>query len=132
MEALRKVLQHYSAPPVTLGSREDDDTKVTINRESLQRDLSMISRRNEKYFMVSMVMTMVLFIALIVIAFIQQRDSISAQAVPPILGSSAALVVWRMFKTWREKSYTDCVLALLPNVDDEMLKTIVGVLVTKI
>jgi hypothetical protein len=92
----------------------------------------MISRRNEKYFMVSMVMTMVLFIALIVIAFIQQRDSISAQAVPPILGSSAALVVWRMFKTWREKSYTDCVLALLPNVDDEMLKTIVGVLVTKI
>jgi hypothetical protein len=131
MEALRKVLQHYSGTPVTMGSR-DDETKVTISRDSLQRDLSMISRRNEKYFMVGVVMTLVLFIALIVIAFIQQHDSISAQAVPPILGSSAALVVWRMFKTWREKSYTDCVLALLPNVDDEMLKTIVGVLVTKI
>jgi hypothetical protein len=42
------------------------------------------------------------------------------------------VVVWRMFRTWREKSYTDCVLALIPNVDDEMLKTIVGVLVKKI
>lgn len=28
--------------------------------------------------------------------------------------------MWRMFHTWREKSYTDVVLALLPNVDEEM------------
>lgn len=64
-------------------------------------------------------------------AFMQQRDSIPAQAVPPILGSSAAFVVWRMFRTWREKCYTDFVLALVPNVGDEMMKAIVGVLVKK-
>jgi hypothetical protein len=77
-------------------------------------------------------MAIILFLVLIVIAFIQYRGSAATQAVPPILGTSAAVVVWRMFRTWREKSYTDCVLALIPNVDDEMLKTIVGVLVKKI
>lgn len=77
-------------------------------------------------------MAIVLFIVLVVIALLHQRDSIAAQAVPPLLGSSAAVVVWRMFHTWREKSYTDCVLALISNVDDDMLKTIIAVLVQKI
>jgi hypothetical protein len=77
-------------------------------------------------------MAMVLFISLIVVAFIQIGGPDSVKVVPPIFGTSAALVVWRMFKTWREKSYTDCVLALVPNVDNETLKTIIAVLVKKI
>lgn len=132
MEALRKVLERYSASPLTMGARDSGDKAAKIKREDLQRDLYVISRRNEKYFMVGVAMSVALFIALIVIAFMQQRDSIPAQAVPPILGSSAAFVVWRMFRTWREKCYTDFVLALVPNVDDEMMKAIVGVLVKKI
>jgi hypothetical protein len=79
-----------------------------------------------------MVMAGVLFIALIVVAFIQTGKPDSVKVVPPIFGSSAALVVWRMFRTWREKSYTDCILALVPNVDGETLKTIIGVLVKKV
>jgi len=117
-----------------MGARKaaTENDKIDINRENLQRDLAKISKRNEKYFMVGVAMAIVLFIALVLIAFLQQRDSITAQAVPPLLGSSAAVIVWRMFRMWREKSYTDCVLALVPNVDDEMLRTIVGVLVQKI
>jgi hypothetical protein len=34
-----------------------------------------------------------------------------------------------MFKTWREKSYTDRVLALIANVGEETSKTIVEILV---
>ena len=134
METLRKVLQRYAGAPVTMGARKaaTENDKIDINRENLQRDLAKISKRNEKYFMVGVAMAIVLFIALVLIAFLQQRDSITAQAVPPLLGSSAAVIVWRMFRMWREKSYTDCVLALVPNVDDEMLRTIVGVLVQKI
>jgi|SRR5437764_1440879 hypothetical protein len=128
MEALRQVLEHYSGSAVTLGGGKAE----AFNRAGLLRDLSAISRRNEKYFLVGVVMAIILFLVLIVIAFIQYRGSAATQAVPPILGTSAAVVVWRMFRTWREKSYTDCVLALIPNVDDEMLKTIVGVLVKKI
>ena len=43
-----------------------------------------------------------------------------------LFGSSAALVVWKTLKTWREKNYTDCVLALVPNVDDETLRSIIA------
>ena len=128
MEALRQVLERYSGSAVTLGGEK----APTFNRAALLRDLSAINRRNEKYFLVGVVMAIILFFVLIVMAFMQYRGSTSAQAVPPILGTSAALVVWRMFRTWRVKSYTDCVLALIPNVDDEMLKTIVAVLVRKI
>jgi Acetyltransferase (GNAT) domain len=51
------------------------------------------------------------------------------------LGYAMAHAYWgqgRMFHTWREKSYTHSVLALVPNVDDEILRTIVEVLVRKI
>lgn|SRR5215213_10809426 len=133
MEALRTVLQRYAGAPVTMGSRNAaDDTETVINRQNLQRDLAKLSKRNEKYFVVGVGMAIVLFVVLIVLAFLQQRDSITAQAVPPVLGTSAAVIVWRMFRTWREKSYTDVVLALVPSVDDEMLKTIIAVLVQKI
>jgi len=132
MEDLRMALQRYtSAAPVTMGAGEDNRS-ANINRENLERELAKISTRNEKYFIVGVVMAVVLFIALIVTTFVPQGGSTIAQAVPPLLGSSAAVVVWRMFHNWNEKNYTDCILALIPNVDDDMLRTIVAVLVQKI
>ena len=76
----------------------------------------------------------VLFVALIVAAFLQinKPNDDLVKFASPLFGTSAAVIVWRMFKTWREKSYTDCVLALVPNVDEETLKTIVEVLVRKL
>src|ERR1700759_234811 len=125
METLRKVLQQYSGPSVTLGSaRRKDGDAEKVNRAALQQALTNLSNKNEKYFVIGMAMAVVLFVALIVVAFIQIGSPYSLKAVPPIFGSSAALVVWKMFKTWREKSYTDCVLALVPNVDNETLKAI--------
>lgn len=134
MEALRMALQRYAAaPPVMMGGGGKGTAESrTSNRQNLQRDLTRISQRNEKYFMVGVGMAIVLFIVLVVMSVLRQCDSIAAQAVPPLLGSSAAVIVWRMFHTWREKSYTDSVLALVPNVDDETLRTIVEVLVRKI
>jgi hypothetical protein len=132
MESLRKVLQHYSGSPVKLGAKKAGPTTAKTDRESLQRELTGLSRKNEKYFVVGIAMALVLFAALVVVAFVQLGRPESYKAVPPIFGSSAALIVWRTFQTWREKSYTDCVLALVPNVDEETLKTIVGVLVKKI
>ena len=133
METLRKILEQYSGPSVTLGSRKGgDDTAEKIDRAALQQALMKLSSKNEKYFIIGMAMAITLFIALIVVAFIQIGRPDSVKVVPPVLGTSAALVVWRMFKTWREKSYTDCVLALVPNVDNETLKTIVAVLVKKL
>lgn len=134
MEDLRMALRHFAAPVLMGGGGKaaEETRKVNNDRRELQRELAKISRRNEKYFVVGVGMAIVLFIVLVVIALLHQRDSIAAQAVPPLLGSSAAVVVWRMFHTWREKSYTDCVLALISNVDDDMLKTIIAVLVQKI
>jgi hypothetical protein len=132
MESLRKVLQEYSGSPVTMGSTSGPKKSEVINREGLKDGLTALSQRNEKYFIIGIVMAAVLFAALIVVGFVQLNNPASLKAVPPIFGSSAALVVWKMFKTWREKSYTDCVLALVPNVDDETLRSIVAVLVKKI
>lgn len=136
MEAFRVALQHYAAAaPVKLGTGKETEESQKIsdaNRQALQRELAKISRRNEKYFMVGVGMAIVLFVVLVVIAFMNNSDSVVAQAVPPVLGSSAAVIVWRMFHTWREKSYTDCVLALVPNVDNETLRTVVAVLLQKI
>jgi hypothetical protein len=76
----------------------------------------------------------VLFVALIVAAFLQigKPNDDLVQLASPLFGTSATVIVWRMFKTWREKSYTDCVLALVANVDEETLKTIVQILVKKL
>jgi hypothetical protein len=132
MDALREVLQEYSKPVVLGGAKVGKAKTGEIDKEALQKALMRLSQKNEKYFIIGMIMAVVLFVALIVVAFIQLGQPNSIKAVPPIFGSSAALVVWRMFRTWREKNYTDCILALVPNVDDETLKTIVGVLVKKI
>lgn len=134
METLRTVLQRHAGAPVTMGASRaaEQNDEINFDRQTLQRDLARISKRNEKYFMVGIAMAIVLFLALVIIAFLHQSDSITAQAVPPVLGSSAAVIVWRMFRTWREKSYTDVVLALVPSVDEKMLRTIIAVLVKKI
>lgn len=133
MESLRKVLQQYSEAALTMGSSKSvGTTTAVIDRVALQQSLTSLSRKNEKYFVVGIVMALVLFVALVVAAFMQIGQPDSIKAIPPIFGSSAALIVWRTFKTWREKNYTDCVLALIPNVDDDTLKTIIAVLVKKI
>jgi len=115
-----------------LGPRQTANaTAENSSREALERELKALSRKNEKYFVVGIVMAVALFAALLVVGFVQMNNPIPAKVVPPVFGGSAALVVWKMFRTWREKSYTDCVLALVPNVDAATLKTIVNVLVKK-
>lgn len=131
MESLREVLQQYSTNQLTLGSRETS-ARRGVDRDSLQKALKDLSRKNEKYFIVGMVMAVVLFGALLVVGFVQLTGQVAGKIAPPIFGSSAAFVVWRMFRTWREKNYTDCVLALVPNVDGATLQTIVAVLVKKL
>lgn len=135
MESLRKVLQQYAGSSVTLGAkgtRSGSGEAQLIDRDALRQELKDLSRKNEKYFAIGIVMAAILFIGLIVVAFIQVNQPNAVKIASPIFGTSAAVVVWRMFKTWREKSYTDCVLALVPSVNEETLKTIVAVLVTKI
>lgn len=151
MESLRQILQDYSQASLTLGSHGDVERAVPASapspqstvlasptipssgtdRAGLERSLKSLSKRNEKYFVIGMTMAVVLFLSLIVVAFLQLNQTEVSKAVPPIFGSSAALVVWRTLKTWREKNYTDCVLALVPNVDDDTLKSIVAVLLQK-
>lgn len=132
MESLREILQEYSGDQLTLGSREGRTAGRKVDRDGLQQALKALSRKNERYFIVATVMAVVLFIALLVVGLVQLTSQIPAKIAPPIFGSSAALVVWRMFRTWREKNYTDCVLALVPNVDEATLQTIVAVLVKKL
>jgi hypothetical protein len=116
------------------GARLGGGKSQPTNRESLQKALNALSRRNEKYFVIGVVMASVLFIALIVAAFLQigKPNNDLVKLASPLFGTSAAAIVWRMFKTWREKSYTDCVLALVANVDEETSKTIVEILVKKL
>ena len=135
MEALQKILQQYTGSSVTLGSKDmalDDQAIQKTNREGLQRELRDLSLKNEKYFKVGVAMVVVLFIAMLVVTFIQLRNPTLSQAAPPIFGGTAIGVVFGLFKARREKNYTDCILALVPNVDDETLKTIIAVLVKKI
>ncbi len=115
-----------------MGARKGGTATRRIDREALQRELTNLSQKNEKYFLIGIAMAVVLFIALVLVAFIQCGKADSLKAVPPIFGGSATLVVWKMFRTWREKNYTDCVLAFVRNVDDDTLKTIIGILVKKI
>ncbi len=131
MESLRDVLQQYSGGALTLGSTEATKTAGNSNRQALQKALTDLSRRNERYFVIGMVMAVVLFAALLVVGFLQLNSPVPGKIIPPVFGTSAAVVVWRMFRTWREKNYTDCVLALVPNVDEATLKTIVNALVKK-
>jgi len=60
---------------------------------------------------------------------IGKPDNALVKLASPLFGTSVAVVVWRMFRTWCEKSYTDCVPVLIANVDEETSKTIVEILV---
>jgi hypothetical protein len=135
MESLQEVLRQFTKP-VTLGggTTVGDGAPSLIDRKALQDALRYHGRRNEKYFVIGVAMAAVLFVALLVTAFLQlgKPNADALKLASPLFGTSAAVIVWRMFKVWREKSYTDCVLALVPNVDQETLKTIVEVLVRKL
>jgi hypothetical protein len=135
METLQKILQQYSGSSATLGSSDatlGNKTLQQTNRDGLQQELRNLSRKNERYFVIGVAMVIVLFIAMLVVAFFQLRNPTLSQAAPPIFGGTAIGVVFGLFKARREKNYTDCILALVPNVDDETLKTIIAVLVKKI
>ena len=122
MGSLRTVLQKYS------GSLELGGKYTEIGRETLKADLSALQRTNEKYFKLGAVMAGLLFIALVVLSFVQLNLGGIGKAVPPILGTSAAGTVWGTMRNWREKCYTDCIFALIPVADDAMLKIIVTAL----
>ena len=107
-------------------------TVLRIDRAVLQQELTLLNRKNVRHFVVGIVMIVLLFIIMVALPFMRFGASDAVKAVMPIFGSSAALLIWKMFKTRREKSYTDCVLALVPSMDEDTLKTIIGVLVKKI
>src|SRR5262249_27167763 len=134
MESLQEILRQY-AKPLTAGTTLGQGAEATpIDRKALQKSLQRLNQRNEKYFVVGVVMAAVLFVALLATAFMQfgKPNFDTLKLASPLFGTSSAVIVWRLFKVWREKSYTDCVLALVPNVDQETLKNIVGVLVSKL
>jgi hypothetical protein len=141
MDSLKKALRQYNIkhPATTLGGHPVKGSEAATQPQSkdalaLQHSLAAISVKNEKYFVCGIVMAGVLFVALIVAAFLQisRPNSDLVKFANPLFGTSAVAIVWWMFKTWREKSYTDCILALIPNVDEETLKLIVKALVNRL
>src|SRR5262245_21970634 len=102
MESLQEVLRKYRTP-LTSGA------STQIDRKALQEALHRLGQQNEKYFVIGVVMSAVLFVALLITAFLQlgKPNADALKLASPLFGTSGAVIVWRMFKVWREKSYTD-------------------------
>ena len=134
MATVKDTLQRYtegSEVKATLGGRGDSKTSLAekkIPRADLQKDLKQVRQHNEQYFRLCISMAVILFVALLVVAFWQLSNSSVVKGAIPVFGGSVAWLISRTYKMWREKNYSDCIMALVENVDDETLKTITSVL----
>lgn len=142
MHSLREVLKDYSdavrAPSALAGSIEGGvateavlPSKI-IDREAFRNDLAALKRDNDRYFKICVMMIVLLFVVSVgvVLGNLSRPDWIKIALTG--FGVSSAGLITVMINLWRTKSNTEVLLILVPNVDSDTLKTVIGILAKRL
>jgi hypothetical protein len=135
MASLKETLRKYAALPT--GSLASDETAITqplppntktFERDSFIREIKQIRKNNEIYFWICIGMAAILFIVTIVIVFSNIGSSDVIKVATAGLGATTAGVLAFTVKMVRTKGNIETLLALAPEVNDDLLKMIIEIL----
>jgi len=141
MASLHDVLRQYigtiPAPIATAGSDEtqgasEEKASTSFDKEGFQRGLEQVKKDNRLYFIICVAMVLTLFIISIVFVLANLDRPGAIKIAMAAFGISTAGLMAKMIGLWREKSNTEFLLLLAPNVDADTIKTIVGILAKRI
>src|SRR4051812_33129279 len=126
MKRLRGVLQSYSKP-ITLGG-DPTPGALGFSAERLTADLQAVSRSNEYYFGICVVMVVALFLVMLLVVTRSLTSPDTVKVAIGAFGLSGAGIVRLMIGLWREKVATDVLITLSTTIERELLRSIVEVL----
>jgi hypothetical protein len=116
------------AHDIQLGDHEPPPLAV----ERLKDELRAVSRANEHYFAVCVVMILALFLAAlwVIIRYVSNPDAVRGAFAA--FGLSVAGMIRVMIGLWREKVATDMALALVGTLDLDTTRSIIEVLLKRL
>jgi len=125
MKQLKSLLANY-AGTIKMGA-----PTLEIDMKKLQRDLSAISKANQVYFNICVGMLLILFISSLAIVFMFIPNTQLLYSIFSVLGISVSGVITQMISLWREKSYVDLLYILAGTLKEDIIKSILQILVKK-
>jgi hypothetical protein len=123
MKRLREILSQY-VDPIDLG--DHDLTPIEVER--LQAQLREVSRTNDYYFAVCVVMIIVPFLVALGATF---RHAASAGWVTSTLGVFLLGSARFMLRIWREKVTTDMIITLAGSLERDALRSVIAELLRR-
>lgn len=150
MKSLNDVIQRYAdseyesqtdlAPDFSMGAGDEDEDKPlkkrrksrSVDREGLRADLGKVKNDNNRYFLISVAMIILLFVASLIVVLTNLDRPNIVTAVMTAFGASTSGLIWIMIKLWREKSNTEFLLALAINMDSDTLTKIIDILAKRL
>lgn len=121
MNSLKQILQKYSHQ-VTLG-----ESNQKLDANALQLELSNAVRSTDYVFNVTIVMLLCIFVAALVIVFLQIWD-INAGTVLGTFGISCAGMVLLMARLWKQKTQLRLMLVFAKGADEKVINTLIALL----
>jgi hypothetical protein len=123
MKSLRAVLREY-VDPIDLGDHE----LAPIDVEKLTAQLGEVSRSNEYYFAVCVVMVLAPFLVLL---WATLRHAGGTGAITATLGASLLVSARFMLQVWREKVTSDLVITLAGSLERDALRSVIAELLRR-
>jgi len=131
MTSIASAVEAYATPALApeLGGGSKDTGR---RRDALEADLLRVSRTNTTYFNISVgaVLATLVAAAAITLKYIGSPDAI--KAIFGVLGISVSGLLALLASLWREKVRADMLLVLVRNVDEEQLRKVIDVLMSKL
>ena len=126
-----------SVPADSLGGSDGREMPAvpaipSLDREKLKRDLSAISKGNNRYFLICVVMVVILFLVSVGVVLTNLNKPDIIKIVLGAFGISSAGLITMMIKLWREKSNTELLILLAINMDSDTLKSIIAILAKRL
>jgi len=125
MKQLKALLANYA------GTIKMGKPTLEIDMKKLQSDLNTISKDNCVYFNICVGMLLILFISSLAIVFMFIPNTQLLAGIFSVLGISVIGVITKMISLWREKSHVDLLYILAGTLKEDIIKSILQILVKK-
>lgn len=127
MKRLRAVLASF-VDSIHLG----DPAPAPLEIDRLREQLRRVSRANEHYFGVCVVMLMVMFVGALWVTLRYTSDAGAVKIAFAAFGVMMIGMMRVMLGLWREKVATDVLLALAGSLEGDHLRSIIAVLLKRL
>lgn len=107
-------------------------SEMSTLKEELKADLKQIRSKNARIFWIIFGVIILLFVFAIIFVGLNQNDPDKIKAIFGITGVSIIGLIVYMINIWKQKNYVDLVMVLVVTLNQDMLNSVVTVLLNKL